>query len=187
MRSVIAVSIFAAVLIAGCVPRPTPPAPTPRPVPLPRPVPVTPAPAPTVDWQDAAVTPGTWTYERSAGGSTASFGTSPRDWTLRLTCRRTASQIAIERPGQGASALTIRTTSFTRTLPTNLQVTADAPRPPVVYATLAASDPVFDAMGFSRGRFMVEGGGAGALIVPAWAEVLRLVEDCRDTSASGGF
>ena len=48
-----------------------------------------------------------------------------------------------------------------------------------VAAALPAQDPLLDAMGFSRGRFIVELGGQAPLVVPAWAEVLRVTEDCR--------
>jgi hypothetical protein len=34
-------------------------------------------------------------------------------------------------------------------------------------------------MGFSRGRFLVQGNGLPTLVVPAYAEVLRVTEDCR--------
>jgi hypothetical protein len=45
---------------------------------------------------------------------------------------------------------------------------------------LGARDALVDAIGFSRGRFVVEGGGLAALVVPAWPEILRVAEDCRD-------
>ena len=48
-----------------------------------------------------------------------------------------------------------------------------------VAATLAANDPLLDAIGFSRGRFIVEQTGASTLVVPAWAEIERVTEDCR--------
>ncbi|WP_343520792.1 hypothetical protein [Sphingomonas sp.] len=48
-----------------------------------------------------------------------------------------------------------------------------------LFATLPANDQLVDAMGYSRGRFIVETPGMAPLVVPAWAEVLRVVEDCR--------
>lgn len=45
--------------------------------------------------------------------------------------------------------------------------------------SLPASDQLVDAMGYSRGRFIVETPGMAPLVVPAWAEVLRVAEDCR--------
>lgn len=60
--------------------------------------------------------------------------------------------------------MTIRTTSTARTVPGT---------------ALPANDPLIDAMGFSRGRFIVETPGATPLVIPAWAEVQRVAEDCR--------
>jgi hypothetical protein len=34
-------------------------------------------------------------------------------------------------------------------------------------------------MAFSRGRFMVEAQGMATLVLPAWPEPARVVEDCR--------
>lgn len=45
--------------------------------------------------------------------------------------------------------------------------------------TLAATDPILDAMGYSRGRFVVDLPPLAPLVVPSWAEVQRVVEDCR--------
>ena len=46
-------------------------------------------------------------------------------------------------------------------------------------ATLAPSDPLLDQLVFSRGRFLVEAEGGSALIVPAWPEPARVIEECR--------
>ena len=45
--------------------------------------------------------------------------------------------------------------------------------------TFNVRDPLLDAMAFSRGRFMVEMGGAQTLVLPAWSELGRVIEDCR--------
>lgn len=71
--------------------------------------------------------------------------------------------------------MTIVTTSDTRPL------SAD-PAPqgqPQLIATLAANDALLDSMAFSRGRFAVEVNGLPTLYLPAWAEVGRVIEDCR--------
>ena len=46
-------------------------------------------------------------------------------------------------------------------------------------AVRAASDTVLDQIAYSRGRFAVEAQGLDTLILPAWAEVGRVIEDCR--------
>ena len=47
------------------------------------------------------------------------------------------------------------------------------------YVSLPASDPLLDQMAFSRGRFLVAAEGGPSLVVPAWPELARVVEDCR--------
>lgn len=146
---------------AGCVPRVAPPPPPPTPAPTQAPAP---APSPrAVDWQDWPVTPGTWRYAREATGSSATFGADQ----AALRCQGGAVRLTGAPGGQGA--VTIRTTSATRTLPTG----ADGA------VSLSARDPLLDAIVFSRGRFTIERAGAATLVLPPWAEVARVVEDCR--------
>lgn len=74
-----------------------------------------------------------------------------------------------------ASTLTLRTTSAVRALP----AAPDPNAPGMLAISFAANDSFLDALGFSRGRFVVEGGGLPTLVIPAWPEILRVVEDCR--------
>ncbi|MBO9713178.1 hypothetical protein [Sphingomonas sp.] len=175
--------IAAAALLAGCsaVPAP-PPQPAPAPLPPPRPAPQpAPAPAPTpplaADWRDWPATQGTWAYRQDARGSIALFGQVGSDAELTLRCDRERGQLYLARriaPGTGDARLMIRTTSLARTL--DAAAVGDG-----VYAaaTLATRDALLDAIAYSRGRFAVEGGGLAPLAVPAWAEIGRVVEDCR--------
>ena len=48
-----------------------------------------------------------------------------------------------------------------------------------VTAELFALDPLLDAIAFSRGRFAVTMAGGSPLVVPAWPEAARTIEDCR--------
>ena len=50
---------------------------------------------------------------------------------------------------------------------------------PLIVAELAASDPLLDAIAFSRGRFAVDVPGTAPVYVPAYPEITRVVEDCR--------
>lgn len=156
--------------VAGCVApsRPLPsPEPAPRPMPAPRPVP-TPAPPPTSsDWRDWALTPGDWRYTVTAGGSLARFGAG----IASLTCDRGAGTVTFTVQGSGTRAI-VRTSSTARTL-------SMAPEAAGVSVRLPARDSLLDAMGFSRGRFVVEGVTPRPLVIPAWPEILRVAEDCR--------
>jgi len=44
---------------------------------------------------------------------------------------------------------------------------------------LAAYDPLLDALAFSRARFAVVAAGSPPLVLPAWPEIARVIEDCR--------
>ena len=51
--------------------------------------------------------------------------------------------------------------------------------PPTFEARLSANDRLLDAMALSKGRFAVEVPGTTTLYLPSWAEVTRVIEDCR--------
>ena len=162
--------------IAGCVPPPraeAPPPPprtvAPPPAPAPRPVPIA------ADWRDWPYSPGTWVYRRDARGSIALFGPANADASLTLRCDTAARQVYLSRAGSTPTPLTIRTSSVTRAV--SVQPTGGTP--PYVAAALMPNDSLLEAMGFSRGRFVVQQTGMPPLVVPAWAEIERVTEDCR--------
>ncbi len=166
-----AIALCAVAALAGCVPAARQ---TPAPV-------VTVAPSPIAqaangpDWQDWPVTPGTWAYRQDGRGSIALFGRAGADAALTLRCDRGAHTMYLSRAGSVTSPLTLRTTSATRALP----VRPTGGTPAYVAIAIAPADPLLDAIGFSRGRFVVEQAGAPALVIPPWSEVERVVEDCR--------
>jgi hypothetical protein len=163
-----------AALLAACVPQPVaPPAASPPP-PVARPAPQ-PVAAKGSSWNDWPWTPGTWTYRRDTRGSLALFGPVGGDALLTLRCDLGQQQIYLSRAGTAPAPLTIRTTSLTRAVP--VQPTGGTPA--YVAAALTPNDGLLDAMGFSRGRFVVEQAGAATLVVPTWAEIERVTEDCR--------
>lgn len=158
---------------AACVPRREP---APPPQPTPPPAPAAPVPAPLAgDWRDWPLSPGTWTYRQDARGSLALFGPAGGDAALTLRCDRAARALYLSRAGTAATPLTVRTTSTTRAL----SVLPTGGTPPYAAVALGAADPLLDAMAFSRGRFTVEQAARPPLVVPAWAEIGRVIEDCR--------
>ena len=150
--------------LAGCA---SPPPPAPRPAPArPAPPPPAPAPEPAQDWRDTPLTPGAWTYQSGAAGPEALYGPAGAP-AFAVRCDSLRRQVTLSREGVVAPGpLTIRTSAGARAL-----------AGPV--ASLPASDPFLDAIVFSRGRFTVEMSDAPALVVPAWPEPARVVEDCR--------
>lgn len=170
MRRPLLLSIL---LLASCVPRAVaPPAPVERP--SPRPLPPPPAPV-AAEWRDRPQTPGTWTYRRDERGSIALFGTVGSDARLTLRCDLGARQVYLARVGSSTAPMLIRTSSTSR----QLAVRPTGGNPPYVAVALVPTDPLLDAIGFSRGRFAVEQADTPPLAIPAWAEIERVTEDCR--------
>ena len=88
--------------------------------------------------------------------------------TRRVTLLREASA--------PAQHMVIRTSSMTKQLPAQLTGGTLA----YVAAEIMSNDPILDAMAFSRVRILVEAEGQQPVILPSWAEIARIVEDCRE-------
>ncbi len=165
-------------LLGACqaIPSAAPPPPSAPPPPPPPPVAAVPAPppAPEESWDVATPTPGEWRYQREAGGSAAHFAANATAAPLlTIRCASAGRQIALLLPGPGAAGtVTLRTTAGVLAWP----ATAEAAG---LQATRAAGDSGFDWIAFSRGRFAIEAPGRARLVVPVWAELARVVEDCR--------
>ena len=126
---------------------------------------------------DAPATPGDWRYQIGADGPLAVFIGAGGKGDFVLTCDRTARRIELWRAGTSAGpvAMTIRTETATR----SLAVVQAEDTNPYLTTSLAAADPLLDAMALSKGRFAVETEGLAPLYLPSWAEVTRVIEDCR--------
>lgn len=148
--------------------------PTPVPTPMPRPVPPpSPSPVSRLDWRDAPITPGEWRWNVEGGQSIARFANG----VLVLRCDPAGRTITLQRAGtaQTPVPVTILTSNGNRTL-------FATPQPgsfPILAVSFAANDRMLDSIAFSRGRFAVETAGLPTLYVPSWAEVGKVVEDCR--------
>lgn len=160
-----------ALATAGCVPRVVPPVSVTPPAPVVAPPPP-PAPTPVADWQDWPWTPGAWRYARDAGGTAARYAVPGQPAVAVLRCDRAARALLLSRPGVTAAPFTIRTSATTRSVATT--AASD-----MVTARFAPDDRLLDAMAFTRGRFTIEQPGATPLVLPPWAEVGRVIEDCR--------
>src|SRR4051812_19848586 len=158
--------------LAACVPRaaapPPQPAPPPRPVAQPAPPAAPPAPPP-VTWQDGPLAAGDWTYDDGTPAQ-ARFGTA--GGTLLVLRCDPGRQIGILRPGLAGGPIIVTTSFGERVLP-QAGIGAQA------LAVLPASDPLFDEIAFSRGRFLVRSREADGLVLPSWPEPARLIEECR--------
>lgn len=129
-------------------------------------------------WLDAPQTPGDWAYVSETEASFAYFEdtANPDDIRFMLRCDRVTRQVMLARgsPAPGEVMMRIRTETRDQLL------TAEpVPMTGLVAVSLSANDPLLDAMAVTKGRFAVEVEGMQPLYIPAWAEVTRVIEDCR--------
>jgi hypothetical protein len=118
---------------------------------------------------------GNWTYTPTSGGSEATFADAAGQPQLTIRCTRATRHVAILKPAAAASpSLWVWTSSQSKSLPASFDAAAGR-----VSSELGAYDPLLDAMASSRGRIGVSASGLAALVVPPWAEIGRVIEDCR--------
>ena len=170
--------------LAACIP------PAPEPTPAPSPAPVTrPSPAPTQapvaeaptfeNWIDAPQTPGNWSYAAAGGRTQASYSTPDGAQRFSLTCDTRTRTIEVARAAAAATSGETPLRVLTETANRTLAGQVEADPMPMIVVRLQARDPLLDAMALTRGRFAVETPGSPTLYLPAWAEVTRVIEDCR--------
>ncbi len=177
MKSSRLLTILAGIAFLSACAAPRKREPASLPVPPPQPLATAmPAPPP-ADWRDAALTPGNWSYEAGVGVSVARFGADAAASLLTLRCDRSTGRLVLLRAGAapGPLPLTITTSTLTRAF-TAIPQAAPTPQ---LFLALGPREPVLDAMGFSRGRFVIEIAGLPTLYLPAWPEISRVIEDCR--------
>lgn len=170
-----------ALALAACAPAAkAPPAPVAS-APAPRPKPARPAPAPAPvsglipdDWMDAATTPGQWRYETILGGTAATFVGNDASALARLRCERGSKTmiLALTSAAARSPAVEIRTETQTAALPL-------AVRDGRAEVVMRGDLPLLDAIALSKGKFAIGAEGMLPLYLPSWAEVSRVIEDCR--------
>jgi hypothetical protein len=175
VTSVLAISLTLSACVEGPVPAPPPQQSIAAPKVTPRIV--VQEPEPTVvagSWADAPLTPGNWAYRPTPTGSMALYGPPGAGAHLVIACDRAAQRITLAHNAQSPGTMTVRATSGMKAYTS----APDPASPNFVAATMPSRDPHLDAIIYSRGRFMVSGGGRD-LILPNWPEFARVVEDCR--------
>jgi hypothetical protein len=158
--------------------------------PGPRPVPVTIRDVPVAaqmagDWTDWPLAKGSWVYRTDARGSVALFGQEQRDAVVTIRCDRAQGRIYITRAdeagtgraGAGASSgtITVRASSALKTF----GASATGGNPAYIAAEIMPADPILDAIIYTRGRFALQGSGGQSVAIPVYAEIAKVVEDCR--------
>ena len=133
---------------------------------------------PAVDYSTTRIASGSWSYQSVPGGSVARFVDATGTARFALECSRTTRRVTISRTSVlsavAAPGLFVWTTDASRSLGARFDATAGR-----VAVELTARDPLLDAIAFSRGRIAVSMVGAEPLVMPAWPEAARTIEDCR--------
>ena len=110
--------------------------------------------------------PGQWSYTPTLGGSEARFG-----GRFAIQCDRNMRRVILRRAELAmtspATPMIVTTDLAVHTLPAN--------------GILVNTNRALDAIAFSRGRFVVSGGGSSSqLVAPSSPEAARTIEDCRN-------
>lgn len=121
---------------------------------------------------DAPLTPGGWSYEDRGNLTLAVFSGQAG---FAMHCWRPRGEISLVLGTETGAVATFRTETAARALP----LQHSGAEIPTSTTTLDARDPLLDAMALSKGRFAVEVDGTAPLILPSYAEVSRVIEDCR--------
>jgi hypothetical protein len=126
-------------------------------------------------WRTAPLTAGSWAYRETATGSEAVFTDARVTRRLVVKCSRTTRRVTLSVASPiPAAAMAVATTEAERSLPSVFDAQGFQ-----IVAEVGAQDPVLDAIAFSRGRFAITVAGGAALVVSAWPEITRSIEDCR--------
>ena len=104
---------------------------------------------------------------------------TPGATKLAIVCEVATRKIGIVRATSAAKQGEVAMRISTETTSRPMMAKPASGSPARVLTTLDARDPLLDAMAITRGRFAVEVEGEPGLYVPAWAEVTRVIEDCR--------
>jgi hypothetical protein len=130
---------------------------------------------PIADQSTALPLPGTWTYTAGADGGEAVFTDASNQPLLSLRCVRSIRRVVLSKPASAASpTLGVWSSTASKSWPATYDAATAR-----LSAQIANWDPVLDAIAYRRGRFAVAAAGQAPLVVPDWADISRIVEDCR--------
>jgi hypothetical protein len=128
-----------------------------------------------VDPANATPISGDWSYSQISGGTQASFLTAGGAPQIDIRCLRASRQVVFSKPATGAVPfLNVWTSSLTRDLPASYE-----PAVRRLVARVSVTDPLLDALVYSRARIAFTVRGSPQLVLPNFPEVTRVVEDCR--------
>jgi hypothetical protein len=127
------------------------------------------------DLSTATPIAGNWSYAATSDGSEATFANAsgfPQLWVL---CARATRKVSIVKPASAAAPfIAVWTSSQSRSVAASFD-----PATRQLTMQFDANDALLDALSNSRGRVGFAVGNDPSLVVPAWAEPARVIEDCR--------
>ena len=127
------------------------------------------------DWRTAALSAGAWSYRAVPTGSEAVFTDTGGTRRMVVRCASATRRVGLSVTSQApASSIVVSASESERTLPARFDAQGFQ-----IVADLAAQDPLLDALAMSRGRFAVAVPAGVTLVLPAWPEFARSIEDCR--------
>ena len=127
------------------------------------------------DLSTAKAIDGSWTYSAASDGSEAIFANAASSPQLWVHCIRATRKVSIAKPATAASPfINVWTSAQSRSVPASFN-----PATGRLTIELDANDTLLDALSNSRGRIGFTAGSEPSLVVPAWAEPARVIEDCR--------
>ena len=127
------------------------------------------------DLSTATPIAGSWSYAAAPDGSEAVYANGSGSPQLFVHCTRATRRVSISRPATAAAAsIAVWTSSLEKSVPTSFN-----PATSRLTIDLANFDPLLDAMVSSRGRVAFTVGTQPSLVVPPWAELARVIDDCR--------
>jgi hypothetical protein len=129
----------------------------------------------TPDLATATPIAGTWTYAATSDGSEATFSNSSNFPQLWVHCTRATRRVSISKLATAAAPqVGVWTSALTRTVAASFNAATGR-----LTIDFDANDPLLDGLSNSRGRIGFTVRTEPPLVVPAWAEPARVVEDCR--------
>ncbi len=130
---------------------------------------------PALDLSYATPIAGSWSYAATGDGSETTFSNQAGFIQLWVHCSRVARRITIAKPASSAAPfVNVWSSSLTQSVPSSFN-----PATGRLTIDLSSYDPLLDAIASSRGRIGFAVAGQAPLIIPAWAETARVIEDCR--------
>lgn len=128
------------------------------------------------NWLDAPQTPGDWSYRDRGSVTLAVFTEAGGGESFALVCRnKGGGEMLLSRAGVAGQPVPMQIITETGRQLFN----AEPSDSQTLDVRLRSRNPLLDAMALSRGRFAVETAGLKTLYLPSWAEVTRVIEDCR--------